>query len=164
MEVVETVYFEDAHESAINVELGERFAIALPKVTKVAGIVQRAPRRPRLDGNILTLRDMGAIPKAWVEQAGGQGTAYVIEAIKAGRTKVVIFDAVHRDRFVLNVTAGEPPAEPGKGRVRDGAKEPRFDHQRVPPVPPDARPRRDDAGKPLAPQKATLTPQLRPAK
>lgn len=122
VEVVETVYFADDHDEKINVEPGQSFAIALPTETKVAKIVRRDPRRPRVDGKVLTVREMGSIPDAWVDEAGGKGTAYVIDVLSEGNSKVTIFDAAHRERFRLVVYSGNKAQAKAKSEADKRAK------------------------------------------
>lgn len=117
--IVEPVYFAQAHQSDITVEPGDKFALALSNDPKVAKFVRRDPRRPRVDGKILTVLEVGSIPDVWQEQAGGPGNAYVFEVLETGRSKVVVFDAAHRELFRMNVTSGDPGEEPTKGRVRE---------------------------------------------
>ena len=117
--IVEPGDFAGAHESDITVEPGDKFAVALSNDPRVAALVRRDPRRPRVDGKILTVREVGSIPDAWQEQAGGPGNAYVFEVLGTGRSKVVVFDAAHRELFRMNVTSGDPGEEPTKGRVRE---------------------------------------------
>jgi hypothetical protein len=121
--VIDEVYFVDAHDTSIEIEPGHKFAVALAHEDKVAKMVRRDPRRPRVDGKILTLREMGSIPEEWREGAGGDGNAYVFEALEEGRSKVVVFDAAHREMFKLNVVAGDPAAAAKKARVTDTAQD-----------------------------------------
>jgi hypothetical protein len=129
VEVVETVYFADDHDEKINVQPGQSFAIALPTETKVAKMVRRDPRRPRVDGKVLTMREMGSIPDAWVDEAGGEGTAYLIDVLSEGNSKVTIFDAAHRERFRLVVYSGDKAQAKAKSEADKRAKKKKKDRR-----------------------------------
>jgi len=162
--VVERVYFAEAHETEIDVQPGDTFAVALPMEAKVAKLIRRDPRRPRVDGKILTMREMGAIPDAWLESAGGPGLAYVFEAKDNGRSKVVVFDAAHREIFKMNVMSGDRLPEPVKGRVREpkaqGRQLPDSPIPRPQQTPVSARPKGETGGQDAA--KARVAGELTP--
>ena len=127
----EIVFYQDSHQSGASLDPGERFTVALPWTPKVDGVFARDPRRPRTDGKVVHLVELGRMPAALEGEAGGPGLAYVFEVLAEGRGKVQVFDSAHRERFLLRVNVGKE-AQRVKRSTDKGRPRPRV----TPPAPP----------------------------
>ncbi len=117
IEPVGEVYGEAMHQKGIDLEVGERFTVALPTLAAQRGILANPPIRPRADGEVVHFERMGSIDPSLLPAEAretdppadedAEWIAYTFEVVGEGRGRAIIFDAAHRDRVVLRVNVGK---------------------------------------------------------